>query len=358
MKYGSSLPLFFDLPFRLKRLPLVLIIAIFAVFPAAASDDVYQVTDDAKQLVRQADKRFKRGDLTGAEALYKRAVASRPNDNATKLKLAYLYVKMRRLVEAYELSFPIAKADPKNAYAFAVSGATFLSAGRFKDARLLFVNAIRIDNSESLAWAGLGMLDFYENEIDESLRNLQEAVFHSPLEPDYVYALAQVSARAEKYKEAATAYEDFLRVSRNEDDERRARIKGLFNFLRYLGNKRALYQLGGLPSTEVPFELVGNRPIITLRVNGRPEPLRFVLDTGSGISVISQETAQAMNLKPITKGGFAKGIGGDGKFEIVYGFLKDVNIGDVTRVALVCPSVAGHPKLAPRATTLISSHRP
>ncbi|HEX6279167.1 MAG TPA: aspartyl protease family protein, partial [Pyrinomonadaceae bacterium] len=290
---------------------------------------IKQVSDDPKSLIKQAEKLFKRGDLGGAEQFYKRAIEAQPNDNETKLKLAYVYVKMRRLVEAYELSYPVAKAEPKNSYAFAVVGATFLGAGRFTDARILLVNSIRLDRSQGLAWAALGMLDFYENNIAEALKNLQEAVFHEPLEPDYLYALGQVSARSENYREAAKAYEDFLRASRNFDDERRARIKGLINFLKYLGNKRSLYQTAGKPSTSVKFALVGNRPIIELRINERPEPLRFVLDTGSGISVLSDETARALKIKPVTKGGLAKGIGGDGKFEIVYGFVNQIDIGDV-----------------------------
>lgn len=308
---------------------LTALFCILLAVPAFGIDDVQQIVEDPKQLIKKGDKLFRRGDFVGAESHFKRAIASLPNDSTAKLKLAFVYVKMRRLVDAYDLGFPIAKAEPKNSYAFAVVGATLLSAGRFLDARALFISAIRLNRSEALAWAGLGMLDFYENNIEESLANLQEAVFHEPMEGDYVYALAQVSARSEKYKEAAQAYEDFLRVSRNSDDERRARIKGLINFLRYLGNKSSLYQTAGAASTEVPFELVGNRPIIKMRVNGRPEPLNFVLDTGSGISVISDETARLMKIKEITKGGFAKGIGGDGKFEIVYGFLKDVEIGKV-----------------------------
>ncbi|MEQ1764730.1 MAG: aspartyl protease family protein, partial [Pyrinomonadaceae bacterium] len=42
------------------------------------------------------------------------------------------------------------------------------------------------------------------------------------------------------------------------------------------------------------------------------------------------ETARELGIRPITKGGFAKGIGGSGKFEIVYGFIRDVDIGAVT----------------------------
>jgi tetratricopeptide (TPR) repeat protein len=294
-----------------------------------ASDDVRPISDNPKTLVKQAEKLQKKGDYAGAEENFKRAAEASPNDSAIKLKLAFLYVKMRRLVEAYELSFPIAKAEAKNSYAFAVVGTVYLGAGRFSEARLLLLNSIKLDNSQSLAWAGLGLLDFYENRIAESLRNLQEAVFHEPFEPDYLYALGQVSARSEKYKEAAQAYEDFLRVSRNFDDDRRARIKGLINFLRYLGTRNGLYQPAGKDSTEVKFDLVGNRPIIEMRVNGKDRPLRFVLDTGSGISVISDETAKELGIRAITKGGRAKGIGGDGTFEIVYGFLREVEIGEV-----------------------------
>lgn len=311
-------------------------IAVFAAcllfeFAAFAETDVgSSSTGDVKQLVKQADRLIRRGDYVEAEKLLKRAIEIRPDISGNKLKLAYLYARNRRLGEAYELCFPIARDEPKNARAFAVLGVTMLNAGRFREARALLINALKIDRSEALGWAGLGLVEFYENNIDASLQNLQEAVYYEPLEPDYIYALAQVSARAEKYKEAATAYEDFLRISRNYSDERRQRIKGLINFLRFLGNKQSLYQTGGASQTVVPFALVGNRPIIEVSINNYPQKLRFVLDTGSGISVISDETAKLLKIKPITRGGYAKGIGGDGRFEIVYGFLREVGIGDVS----------------------------
>ena len=330
MIYHPAGDTYSQLPFRLRSFSLSFILLAFICMPAFAEDDVKPISDDAKSLVKQGEKLIRKGDFGGAEQMFKLAMEARPTDPEIKLKLAYLYVKTRRFVEAYELSFPVVREDPKNSYAFAVVGATYLGAGRFRDARMLLVNSIRLKNDQPLAWAGLGMLDFYENKIQESLKNLEEAVYYDPFEPDFLYALAQVSARAEKYKEAAAAYDSFLRVSRNTDDERRARIKGLINFLRYLGNKQSLYQTGGEPNTEVMIELVGNRPIIQLRINGRPEPLNFVLDTGSGISVISDEAAKELGIKAITKGGFAKGIGGDGKFAIVYGFIRDVDIGAVT----------------------------
>ncbi len=270
------------------------------------------------------------GSFTDAENMLRRGISVDGTRSDLKVELAYSLVKQRRLGEAYELVYPIAQKEPKNARAFAVLGATMLNGGRFREARLLFFNAIKLNRREHLAWAGYGMLDFYENRVNESLDNLRESVFYAPEEPDYLFALAQVSSRAEKYTEAADAYRDFLNVSNKADTDRRERIRGLISFLRYLGTSGPLYRLGGSEKTTVNFELVGNRPIIRLRINGNSEPLRFVLDTGSGISVISDATAKRLKIKPITRGGFARGIGGNGKFEIVYGLLRDVSVGDVT----------------------------
>ena len=134
---------------------------------------------------------------------------------------------------------------------------------------------------------------------------------------------------AENYKNAAYAYDRFLSVSGKTDADRRARIKGLIQFLKYLGQRNQLYVTDGSEQTTVPIRLLGNRPIIELKVNDFERPLNFVLDTGSGISVISNNTARLLKLKPVARGGYAKGLGGDGKFEIVYGFIKRVSIGDV-----------------------------
>jgi predicted aspartyl protease len=158
---------------------------------------------------------------------------------------------------------------------------------------------------------------------------LREAVYLEPREPDFLYALAQVAARAEKYKEAAEAYDKFLKISPHTDVDRRARIKGLISFLRFLGNRQSLYTTDGAEQTIVSFKLKNDRPFIQIRLDKTGEPLNFVLDTGSGISVISEETAARLKIKPITRGGLARGLGGEGKFEIVYGFLPSLYLGDV-----------------------------
>jgi Cytochrome c biogenesis factor len=285
--------------------------------------------EESKRVIRQVDRLFRQANYSEAEILLRPLVVSDPNNSRAKLKLAYVLLRRRQVVEAYELSFPIATAQPTNSYALAVVANTLLAAGNFAGARPIFHRAIQLNRREALAWAGLGMIDYYENRMTEGLLNLREATFHAPDHADFVFSLAQVSARAENYKDAADAYERYLEISSDSDDERRDRIKGLINFLRFLGNKVSLYATAGKEATKVPFELIGNRPVLNIKVNGRDEPLRFILDTGSGITVLSDETARRLKVRAITKGGFAKGIGGDGKFEIIYGFLREIALGDV-----------------------------
>jgi predicted aspartyl protease len=162
-----------------------------------------------------------------------------------------------------------------------------------------------------------------------AIRGLRRAVSIDSGEPDYVFNLGQAAARSERYKEAADSYERFLIIAPKTDSDRRDRIRGLIDFLRYLGRQGALYAPAGGNKTIMPFESNDGRPVLKVRVNGGKEALNFVLDTGSGMSVISQETAKRLGLRAVARGGLARAVGGGGKFEIVYGFLSSLELGDV-----------------------------
>lgn len=331
----------------------LLVVVVFCSFLTVTGKDIRQVNDESRKLLKDAEKLVKQGNYPEAEQIFRRISELYPTNSEVKLKLAFTLLKLQRLDEAYDIGLAVAKAEPKNSYAYAVLGSTLVSAGRLADARNVLFTSLKLNRQEALAWAGLGMVEFFENRIDDSLRNLREAVFHDGSEPDHVFALAQVSARAEKYGEAADSYYRFLRISKALDHDRRDRIKGLINFLRFLAGKEKLYVSSGPEVTTVQFDLMRNRPVIELKVNDHDAPLKFVLDTGSGISVISDDTAKALGIRAITKGGFARGIGGDGRFEIVYGFLQQVSVGE-TRVRNVpvfirkfhSPSIDGYIGLA------------
>lgn len=320
-------------PFRIKRLyfSLLVISLIFAMSSVSlANNDEAQVqTDEIKKTLKQTEKLTKKGNFIESEKILRGLLERFPQNTKVKISLAYVLMKQRKLLESYNISFDVCLAEPQNSYAFAVLGMTLLNAGNFRDAELALNNSLNLNRREALAWSGLGFLDFYENRIFGGLDAMRTAVYLQSDEPDFLFALGQISARAEKYKESAQAYRNFLRVSPRTDTERRERIEGLIEFMDYLGNRPSLYDISGSNQTKVSFNLIKDRPVIELRINKYDKPLKFVLDTGSGMSVISKQTAEKLGLSPVASGGKAKGFGGDGKFEIVYGFLNRVEIGDV-----------------------------
>jgi tetratricopeptide (TPR) repeat protein len=277
----------------------------------------------------RADRALREGDFDSAEKIYRDLLAKDPYDKEARLGLSSTLLKQRQLQAAYDHAARVLMTDPLSARAHSLLGSAILASGNFRNSVEEFRTAISIDQNDAPAIAGLAMVDFYENRLESAVKGLRRAVSLDPEEPDYIFSLGQAAARSEKYKDAADAYERFLAIAPKTDADRRARIRGLIEFLRYLGKQSFLYQPSGEGKTVVPFEAVDSRPIMRVRVNGSKEELKFVLDTGSGMSVISEETAKKLGLRPVAQGGLARAVGGGGKFEIVYGFLTSMEIGEV-----------------------------
>jgi predicted aspartyl protease/Flp pilus assembly protein TadD len=275
----------------------------------------------------RAERALKGGDYETAIKLFHEALANDPKDVNARLGLSFALLKRRNLQDAFDHAARVIASEPLNARAHALLGSAVLASGDFRMSVEEFRTALSLKDDEALAIAGLAMVDFYENRLNACLSGLRRAIALDPKEPDYIFSLGQAAARNERFKEAADAYERFLSVAPHTDADRRARIQGLIDFLRYLGKQGSLYVTGGATRTVVHFESIDSRPLITVRINGSKEPLRFVLDTGSGMSVISDETARRLGLRPVARGGQARAVGGGGRFEIVYGYLSSIEIG-------------------------------
>jgi len=278
---------------------------------------------------RLAEKALREGEYEVAEKKYRELLAKDSRDHSARLGLSFALLKLRMLQDAYDHAARVILADPLSARAHSLLGSAILASGDFRNSVEEFRTALTLQGNDTLAIAGLAMVDFYENRLDAAIRGLRRSVALEPEEPDFIFQLGQATARSERYKEAADAYERFLIIAPKTDVDRRDRIRGLIDFLRYLGNQGSLYSVAGKSKSEQPFEAVDGRPVLKIRVNGEKEPLRFVLDTGSGMSVISDTTARKLGLRPAARGGLARAVGGGGKFEIVYGFLSSLDIGDV-----------------------------
>lgn len=287
--------------------------------PAVAATD--------KKAYNKGYRAVRKGDYPQAEKIFRELLVKDAHDIEARLGLSFALLKQRNLQGAYDNAARVIMLDPLSARAHALLGSAILGAGEFRLSVEEFKTALALDEDETLAVAGLAMIDFYENRLALALPALRKAVNMDPDEPDFVFNLGQAAARSERYKEAADSYEKFLLIAPKTDSDRRARIVGLIDFLRYLGRQGSLYVPSGNNRASVSFEATDNRPILLVRVNGQKEALRFVLDTGSGMSVVSDETAKRLGIRAVAKGGLARAVGGGGKFEIVYGFLSSIEIG-------------------------------
>ena len=284
---------------------------------------------DNEKTRNRAERALRSGDFERAEQIYRELLAKDDHDNDARLGLSRALLKQRRLQDSFDHAARVIALDPLSARAHALLGSAILASGDFRQSIEEFRTALSLNDNEAMAIAGLAMIDYYENRMYPCVVGLRRAASIDPDEPDYLFNLGQAAARSERYKEAADAYERFLVVAPRTDADRRARIRGLIDFLRYLGQQGSLYNLDAGNRTVVSFETPDFRPILNVRINGIKQPLRFVLDTGSGMSVLSEETARKIGIKPVARGGLARAVGGGGRFEIVYGYLRSLEIGDV-----------------------------
>jgi predicted aspartyl protease/Flp pilus assembly protein TadD len=296
---------------------LVLCMSVPCVITASAADSTR----------RRAERALRNGEYELAERLFREIVEANANNTEARLGLSFSLLKQRRLREAYDHATRVAAVEPLSARAHALLGAALLASGDLRTSAEEFRRSLVIRDKEALAIAGLATLDYYENRFDDSIKGFRRAIALDSKEPDYLFNLAQVASRSEHYKEAAEAYERFLRVAPRTEEDRRARIRGLIDFLRYLGTVSRLHVPAGAQRAVVPFEAPDNLPVIEARINGSKEPLRFIIDTGASLTVISDETARRLGVSEVARGGFARGIGGNGRFGIVYGFLSSIDIG-------------------------------
>jgi predicted aspartyl protease/Flp pilus assembly protein TadD len=300
-----------------------------AVLCLALAIIVVAHSPDNEKARSRAQKALRAGDFERAEQLYREVLAKDDHDTEARLGLSHALLKQRRLQDSFDHAARVIAVDPLSARAHALLGSAILASGDFRLSVEEFRTALALDENEAMAIAGLAMVDYYENRTASCINGLRRAASIDAGEPDYIFNLGQAAARSERYREAADAYERFLVIAPRTDADRRARIRGLIDFLRYLGQQGSLYDLQGSGRTVLEFEAPDYRPIIKLRINGSKEYMRFVLDTGSGMSVLSEATARKLGLKAVARGGLARAVGGGGRFEIVYGYLNSIDIGEI-----------------------------
>jgi tetratricopeptide (TPR) repeat protein len=276
--------------------------------------------------LKRAAKEVRSANFAEAEKIYRQLLDKDQNDKAARLGLSFTLVKLNKFLESFQQAAQVIAADPLNSRAYALLGTSLLRSGEFRDSIEALATAVKFNNREALAITGLAEIEYFENRSRNAYELIKRAVQLDPQEPDYYLSLARTCSRLEYYTEAADAYQDFLEVAPKTDSERRARIRGLIEFYRYLGSTK-IHRTSGKELTAVPFTLVNHRPFVNIMINGKG-PLKFVVDTGASLSVISDKAADRLGIRPVARGGNARAIGGSGTFPIIYGLLDSIQIGE------------------------------
>jgi tetratricopeptide (TPR) repeat protein len=283
---------------------------------------------------RDARKAIRNGKYEKAGKIYEGLLAENPSDTKARLGLSFVFLKTFNYKRCYEAANEVLKTEPNNARAHALAGISLLRSGYIRPAVSELQTAVNLDPKEALAYGGAAEVDYYEGRINESRQKAVYAHRLDPDEPDFLITYARASSRAEDFKEAADAYEIFLQIAPESDHERRDRIRGLIMFYRQLTGVQ-VHQVSGAESAEIPFFMGSDRrPYVRLKLNGRDAV--FVIDTGSGFTVISKESAKRFGVPEIAKGGKSQGVGGTGKFPIVYGLIRSFELGPARIKMIPC----------------------
>jgi tetratricopeptide (TPR) repeat protein len=284
------------------------------------------LSESRDKSLKRAEKELRLANFQEAEKIYRQLIEKDQNDKVARLGLSFTLVKLNKFLESYQQAAQVITADPLNARAYALLGTALLRSGEFRDSIEALATAVKFNNREALAITGLAEVEYFENRSRNAYDLIKRAIQLDPMEPDYYLSLARTCSRLEFYTEAADAYQRFLEVTPKTDAERRARIRGLIDFYRYLGSTK-IHRTVGKELTTVPFTLVNHRPFVKIMINGKG-PLNFVVDTGASLSVISDKAAQRLGIKSVARGGNARAIGGSGTFPIIYGLLDSIQIGE------------------------------
>jgi predicted TPR repeat methyltransferase len=161
--------------------------------------------DPADRWLNEGAARHRAGDLAGAEALYRRVLARRPQDG-NALNLLGLIARGRGdAAQAVALSGQALALRPDSPVFLASHGAALAEAGRPADAIRFLAEAARLRPEDAVNLRNLGQALSEVGRAAEALPPLRRAVALSPGEPEPPLALAHALRQLGEREEAVRA---------------------------------------------------------------------------------------------------------------------------------------------------------
>ena len=241
----------------------------------------------------------------------------------------------------FTAAFAVAQATVTAAPASAEALATYADAlwalGRFEESARAVKDALAIDPSLAQAHHGLARVLAARSRLNDALVEAQAALRRAPASGEYQYTLGAIYQRMKAFDAAAGAFENYVNLLPNRDkSDKSAWARAQVRFLRAFDGIRPL-DLSSEPAAKaqvVPFRLVRDKVVVKAKVNGG-DYTDFVLDTGAEMTIVSQQLAVRMGVRPVTYVRSA-GVGEVGLRGLQVGIIEKLQIGTLTIANVPC----------------------
>ncbi len=258
-----------------------------------------------------AELQYQLGNLLSEETRYRDALeaferASRAPDfdlavRARKGKVK-TELRLAEFVAARDEAEQLRKDVPTDVDASTLYADALWATGLFDEADAVYQDVLKRVPGSSRARFGVARSLATRSRLEEALNEGLTALAASPRDGEIHAGVGDIYEQLNRFDEAAASYTNFINLLPNKDRSdkaawSRAQVQFLKAFEGRLPADVSPEALGRLHT--VPFKLVDEKIVVQARVNGG-RLLDFVLDTGSEQTVISRETAQRQNVRPIT----------------------------------------------------------
>jgi tetratricopeptide (TPR) repeat protein len=269
---------------------------------------------------------FRNGKFDEASQEYSAIHLDDPQTAEALVGLVRVYLKQKKIAEAYDTSVKAQAIDPHLDAVRAVMGEVYFRQGKLVEAEREFFDLAKANTKEARAYLGLARVDWAASNYRLAKADIDRAYRLDPADPDIRKAWIHTLNRKER-QDALAAY---LASPGNDDEEERRSLESTLDL--YKDDVRPCSLATAVTNAEINLDalLIDQKHLrgygLGVKVNGVSSKL--LVDTGAAGILINRNTAEKAGIKPITRQEL-KGVGDKGAAGGFVGYADSVKIGSL-----------------------------
>lgn len=203
----------------------------------------------------------------------------------------------------------------------------FWGYGLFEEADAVYDEVLALAPSSARARHGLARSLAAQNRHSQALTEIQAAIATNPADPLLHHTHGVILRGLRRYEEAAVALEQYVELlPKVRETEQVGWARSEARFLRAFGDRVPFEMPQDSQTTHtLPFELINDKIVVQGRINGS-DLIELVVDSGAEQMVLSQEVAEQVGIRAITKT-ISAGVGEVGMRGLDFGRVDSLQVG-------------------------------